>query len=101
MTKKNCCLLEMPLSTTSCSPLTRLRRSLEASAPVVFLSGIYSLLLEEEVKPGFTLRLLHAQAAGLMLLFPAPLGLPARLVCLLWAALALRQCRNNNSNNSF
>lgn len=96
MTKKNCCQLEMPLPTASCSPLTRLRRSLEASAPVVFLSGIYSLLLEEEVKPGLTLRLLHAQAACLMLLLPAPLSLPARAVCLIWAALAVRQCRNKH-----
>ncbi len=66
---------------------------LEATACVRRLSDLYSRLLEEDVSPCRTLRLLHAQCAIACLLLPLPLPLGMRAACLAWSALAAWQCR--------
>ncbi len=58
------------------------------------LAHLYSLLLEETVTPRQTLRLLHAQLAGLCLLWPADIALSLRGMALAWAAAAIYQCRS-------
>ena len=52
-------------------------------------------LLGEQVTPRYALCLTHAQVAVWALVFPVVMPLSARALCLLWAALAVRQCRKN------
>lgn len=83
-----------PTACASALGLFVLSRLTQARA-VRRLSSVYSTLLEERVTPLRTLHLLHAQLAITTLVMPADLPLAARLVSLLWSALALRACAQN------
>lgn len=61
--------------------------------PLTLLAAVYSHLLEEPIGPGRTLRLVHAQVASMLFIFPVNLDLCVRFLFLLWAAAAIRQCR--------
>lgn len=63
------------------------------------LAAVYSFLLEEEVGPRRTLRLLHAQVAVLSAVLPADMPLALRALLLAWAFLACRQCRTRQNDN--
>lgn len=67
---------------------------LESSHCIKRLADTYSRLLEEPVTPRRTLRLLHAQLAGLMLVFPVNFHPGVRFLFLMWMVLAIWQCRN-------
>jgi len=64
--------------------------------PVLYLSRYYSRLLGEEVTPLHTLRLIHAQLAFLMLVFPWPFPLAVRALFCLWFALVLLRCQRSS-----
>ena len=59
------------------------------------LMRIYGMLLGEMPSPRYALRILHAQVALLMLLFPFTLGFAVRILLLLWFVVALLQCRGD------
>jgi len=63
------------------------------------LAAVYSFLLEEEVGPRRTLRLLHAQVAAMSAVLPADMPLALRALLLAWAFLACRQCRVRQNDN--
>ena len=71
-----------------------LRRRVESSV-WLRLARYYSRMLGEQVTPRYALCLTHAQVAVWALVFPVVMPLSARALCLLWAALAVRQCRKN------
>lgn len=81
-------------------PRTAARRGLlsrlERLTVVRRLAALYSFLLEETVTPRRALRLLHAQTAILMFIFPVSMSLGLRALLLLWVALACRSCRRNS-----
>ena len=72
-----------------------LRRRVESSVWLGRLARYYSRMLGEQVTPRYALCLTHAQVAVWALVFPVAMPLSARALCLLWAALAVRQCRKN------
>ncbi len=71
-----------------------LRQRVERSAALCRLARYYSRMLGEQVTPRRTLLLTHAQVAVWALLFPVAMPMAARALCLLWAMLAVRQCRS-------
>ena len=60
------------------------------------LMRLYGSLLGEQLSSRSALRILHAQMALLMLLFPFTLGFMVRLLLLLWFVVALLQCRRDD-----
>lgn len=70
---------------------------LERTKAVERLADFYSKLLEERVTARCTLHLLHAQVAGLFLIFPVDASVAYRMVCLAWLALACLQCKRHLS----
>ena len=70
-----------------------LRRRVESSVWLGRLARYYSRMLG--VTSRYALCLTHAQVAVWALVFPVVMPLSARALCLLWAALAVRQCRKN------
>lgn len=66
---------------------------IEGARCVKQLADLYSRLLEEPVSPRRTLKFLHAQVAVLALIFPMSFPFGPRLIFLVWAALAVWQCR--------
>lgn len=56
---------------------------------------LYGIILGETPSPRYALRILHAQAALLMFLFPFTLGFAVRILLLLWFVVALLQCRGD------
>jgi hypothetical protein len=58
------------------------------------VSGLYSRVMEQEITPAETLRILHVQLASSCLLLLGAVSLPVLSVLLCWTALALWQCRN-------
>lgn len=56
------------------------------------LARLYSLLLEEDITPTRTLHLLHAQIAAIAAICPAGMPTILRLLCLVWAGIAIRRC---------
>lgn len=69
------------------------RRWCARRRPVGCLSRCYTRLLGQSVSPLHTLRLLNAQLAFLLLVFPVPFSLAVRGLFLLWFGAALLQCR--------
>lgn len=59
------------------------------------LMCLYGIILGETPSPRYALRILHAQAALLMFLFPFTLGFAVRILLLLWFVVALLQCRGD------
>lgn len=59
------------------------------------LMCLYGIILGETPSPRYALRILHAQAALLMFLFPLTLGFAVRILLLLWFVVALLQCRGD------
>lgn len=101
MAKKTLCL-DTPLAAsrsrlvTNVTPaglVSRVMSWLETRQWVCRLSALYADLLEEPVAPRRTLRFVYAQAALAAALFPADLSLALRTLLLVWAALAVWQCR--------
>lgn len=85
-------------STVQFRPLSAVRHlsaRLAALACIRRLARLYSRLLEEPVSPRRTLRLLHVQLAGLLLVLPADLHPGFRLLFLAWLMLAARSCRSD------
>jgi len=89
MIKKDLALDRTALPATPHASLTGM---LARTKAIRSLSRLYSLLLEEDITPVRTLHLLHAQVAAIIALCPA--GMPAgmRLLCLAWAAVAIKRC---------
>lgn len=59
------------------------------------LMCLYGIILGETPSPRYALRILHAQVALLMFLFPFTLGFAVRILLLLWFVVALLQCRGD------
>lgn len=81
---------------TACTPADfrlNLIARIETCVWLQRLAAVYSFLLEEKVSPRRTLRLLHAQTAVFFAIAPAGMPLGLRALLLVWAALAVRQCR--------
>ncbi len=92
MTKKSIALSNRMVASAATEHTTLFSRLARLQA-VVALAGIYSAIMEERISPQLTLHLLNAQMAAFVALLPATLPLTLRLVCFLWAALALTGCR--------
>lgn len=54
---------------------------------------LYSNISGEPLTTGEALRILHAQIAGVALIFPCDMTLLLRFIFLIWFCLALWQCR--------
>ena len=67
-----------------------------ASKPVLKLARLYSLLLEEEVSPRRTLRILNASAAITLLVCVNGANTLALLILTLWTIAACRSCRKRD-----
>lgn len=62
-------------------------------APLLFLSSLYSRLLEMHVTPCQTLHLLHAQLAFYAMIFPFTMSLWVRFLLLAWFVWTVILCR--------
>ncbi len=67
--------------------------SLTNNRAIISLARIYSALLEENVSPARTLRLVHAQIACIAALLPAEMPILLHLALLAWAGMAVYGCR--------
>lgn len=89
MMKKDLTLDRTALPAT---PRTSFLDLLARAKAIRLLARLYSALLEEEITPVRTLHLLHAQIAAIVAICPAGMPAALRLLCLVWAGLAIKRC---------
>ena len=65
------------------------------SAVILFLSQLYSRILEMRITPLQAVHLTHAQLSFCMMIFPCELPVLVRVLLIVWFFLSVLQCRRS------